>query len=76
MKSEPEWWAFLWPLLKKNNPEALEKLRGASKRKEVVWTHLNGVSKRQIKERKLFWNAFQTQFHNHLKALAEARGVR
>jgi hypothetical protein len=73
VKSEPQWWEFLWPLLKKNNPDLLEKLRGDAKRKEVVWTHLDGSSNRQVKSRKLFWKDFQKQFRNHLKALAGQR---
>jgi hypothetical protein len=75
VKSEPQWWKLLWPLLKKNNPDLLEKLRGDAKRKEVVWTHLDGSSKWQVKSRKLFWKDFQKQFRNHLKALA-GQGVR
>ena len=71
--TEPGWWKFLWPLIRKNNPDLLEKLRAGAKRKEVLWAYSDGMSKSQVKEKKLFWGAFQTQFRNHLKALARAR---
>jgi hypothetical protein len=74
LKSRKEWDKHLWPLVKKNNPDLLEKLRCNAKRKEIVWTYSDGSSKQQLKSRKLFWTHVRTQFRNHLKSIALAKG--
>lgn len=75
LKSEPEWWEFLWPLIKRNNPDLLGKLRSNASRTEANWSFSDGVSKRELKSRKLFWKDFQAQFRNHLKAVAKLRCI-
>jgi hypothetical protein len=73
VKSEPRWWGFLWPLIRKNNPGLLEKLRRDAKRGEEVWIFTDGQSRKQVRARKLYWKDFQRQFRLHLKALADLR---
>jgi hypothetical protein len=63
--SEPHWWKFLWPLIKKHNPDLLAILRNES---------VSNAAKNKTAR----WSTFRRQFRQHLQLLAErrARGVR
>jgi hypothetical protein len=71
-ESWKKWDEFVWVLVRKHNPGLLEELRDNASRKEKVWIYLDGLSKQQLKSRKLFWKDFRPQFRNHLKAIADA----
>jgi hypothetical protein len=75
LKSWRKWKDPLWRLVKKNNPDLLEKLRELAKRSETEWSYSDGVSKQQTKNRTLYWKDFETQFRNHLKAIARQWGI-
>jgi len=71
-KSWRKWWKKpLWELVQKHNLGLLDELRGNANRNEESWTYKDGLSKREVKPRRLYWNAFETQFDNHLKAFAQ-----
>jgi hypothetical protein len=55
LTSEAQWWKFLWPLLKKNNPDLLEKLRDGKFPTRGIRHH-----SRWATYRKEFWNALHT----------------
>ena len=66
-----EWDEPLWELVQKHNLDLLDELRGSANRSEESWTYKDGLSKREVKPRRLYWNAFQGQFRKHLKAIAQ-----
>ena len=62
-KSEPQWWAFLWPVIKRNNPDFLAKSRSGE------------FSSRGVRE-KACWSRYGPEFRRHLQSLARARSRR
>ena len=56
------WWRELWPLIKKNNPGLLEKLRGGK------------FPTRGIRHQSR-WASYRNEFRNALNTLARLRGV-
>jgi hypothetical protein len=65
LESEPKWWKFLWPVIKKNNPELLTELREGK------------IPTRGIRYQAR-WATFRKEFRNALRTLARLRsgGVR
>ena len=59
-KSEPQWWKFLWPLIKKNNPDLLVKLRAGKFPTLGIRRHAR-------------WSTYRKEFRNHLRTLARLR---
>ncbi|HWX16597.1 MAG TPA: hypothetical protein VNY07_08425 [Chthoniobacterales bacterium] len=59
-KSKTEWWNFLWPLIRKNNPDLLSKLRAGKIASMGI----------RVKPR---WASYRKEFRNHLKTLAHLR---
>jgi hypothetical protein len=60
VKSEPEWWKFLWPLIKKNKPNLLAKLREGKFASRGI----------RFKSR---WASYGKEFRNVLRTLARLR---
>jgi len=73
--SKRRWWKFLWPLIKKNNPDLLPKLRKRSERTEVEWVHSEEKSERKFKSRQLWWDSYHGEFRNALYTLARLRSA-
>jgi hypothetical protein len=61
VKSFPMWWAFLWPLIRRNNADFLVGVR------EGKYPTL-GI------RREARWSKYGTEFRRHLRSLAKARG--
>jgi hypothetical protein len=59
-ESEPQWWEFLWPLIKKNNPDLLVELREGK------------FPTRGIRHRAR-WSSYRKEFRSHLRTLARLR---
>ena len=70
VKSEPQWWKFLWPLIKKNNPDLLETLRKRSSRNSVTYDR---PGKWSVKSVKTSWKDYRNEFRNHFRTLARLR---
>jgi len=69
-KAEPEWWGFLWPLIKKHNPALLRKLRSRSSRAERADPKDKKSGTISITPR---WASYREEFRNHLRTLARLR---
>jgi hypothetical protein len=65
VRTEPQWWELSWPMIKKNYPGLLTRLRNES--------HSNAALQNKAR-----WSTFRRQFRQHLQLLARhrARGVR
>jgi hypothetical protein len=59
-KSEPQWWEFLWPLIKKNNPDLLVELREGKFPTRGIRHHAR-------------WSSYRKEFRSHLRTLARLR---
>jgi hypothetical protein len=70
VKSWPQWWKFLWPLIRKNNRALLPKLRSRSSRAERVKPSDKKSGTRKINPR---WSSYRQEFRNHLKTIARLR---
>jgi hypothetical protein len=70
MKSEPQWWKFLWPQIKRNNPNLLAQLRSRYPRAERVDPRDKKSVPRASTTR---WTNYRTEFRNHLQTLARHR---
>jgi hypothetical protein len=60
VKSEPEWWAFLWPVIKGNNQEFLVGV-------------LEGRFPTLGRRLHTRWSSYREEFRSHLQSLAAAR---
>jgi hypothetical protein len=72
VESKSDWFKRLWPLIKKNNPDLLPKLRARSDRSERVDPSDKKSGTRKIKPR---WATFRPDFRNALGTLARLRGT-
>jgi hypothetical protein len=59
-ESEPQWWKFLWPLIKKNNPGLLVELREGKFPTRGIRRHAR-------------WSSYRKEFRSHLRTLARLR---
>jgi hypothetical protein len=69
-KSLEQWWRELWPLIKRNNPDLLEKLRIRSQRAEQVIPKVKTSGTKKINPG---WNDYRNEFRNALHTLANLR---
>jgi hypothetical protein len=60
VKAEPQWWKFLWPLIKKHNPNLLIALRGGKIPTRGIRCHTR-------------WASYGKEFRNVLRTLAWLR---
>jgi hypothetical protein len=59
-KSLPMWWEFLWPLIKKNNPDLLVEFREGKFPTRGIRHHAR-------------WSSYRKEFRSHLRTLARLR---